>query len=265
MFGRRTLMTSSPGLLSGLSPKELRYYLRTEAWNAKFWGRMVEPISLRSARCLDLGCGVGALTTDLVRRGAEHAVGIDPNEDRIRVARIAAQALHPDVADRVDFLARTIQSLEGRAAFDVVVSRDTFEHIHDLPEVLVDVARLLKPDGRVYVGFGPLYRSPFGDHGLLGLRIPWAHLICAPMPDTPRFGSWPSRRRLDHLARELNGHRLAEIEAIVERSPLEAVSWKVNVSGHPAARLLSLGRAVPALREFVALNVYAELQHRRDV
>ena len=95
--------------------------------------------------------------------------------------------------------------------FDVVVSRDTFEHIHDLPEVLRHLARLLRPEGRVYVGFGPLYRSPFGDHGLLGLRLPWLHLLVAPMPDTPRFSRWPSVRQLELLDQELNGLTFAEI------------------------------------------------------
>jgi SAM-dependent methyltransferase len=260
------IVTDPPIGAAGLDPNELSYYRLTESWNGKFWRRTNGSGAPAGAVCLDLGCGVGALTTDLVRLGAERAIGIDPDADRIRVARLAARAFHRDLADRVEYRAAMIQQLEGQAAFDMVVSRDTFEHIHDLPQVLREVARLLRPAGRFYVGFGPLYRSPFGDHGLLGLRLPWVHLLVAPTPDAPRFDSWPSRRRLDLLDRELNGLTLNEIEAIVERSPLQVESLRVNVSDHPGMRLLSLARRIPVLCDFVTVNVYAVLrQASRDL
>lgn len=245
---------------AGLDSNEVCYYRLTESWNDKFWRRTNGSGAIAGAACLDLGCGVGSLTSDLVQLGAERAIGIDPDADRIRVARLAARAFHPDLADRVEYRAVRIQELEGRAAFDVVVSRDTFEHIHDLPAVLLEVARLLRPDGRVYLGFGPLYRSPFGDHGLLGLRLPWAHLLVAPMPNAPRFGNWPSRRRLGLLDRELNGLTLHEIEEIVEHSPLHVESLRVNVTDHPGMRLLSLAGRTSVLRDYTNVNVYAVLR-----
>lgn len=243
-----------------LASTELDYYRLTASWNDKFWRRLPGPAVIEGADCLDLGCGVGALTTDLVRRGAARAVGIDPDADRIRIARIAARRSHPDLLDRVEFRAARIQDLEGRGTTDVIVSRDTFEHIHDLPQVLEEIARLLRPDGVAYVGFGPLYRSPFGDHGLLGLRLPWAHLLVAPAPDAPRFGGWPSRQRIDLLRRELNGATFAEIAAVIGRSPMRIEALRVNVSDHPAVRLLDLARTVPGLREYVMVNVYAILR-----
>jgi SAM-dependent methyltransferase len=260
----RSFVTSVllPGSAAELDESEVGYYRRTESWNDKFWRRTNGSAAINGAVCLDLGCGVGSLTTDLVRLGALRAVGIDPDADRIRIARLAATAFHPDAVDRVEYRASTIQQLGGHAAFDVVVSRDTFEHIHDLPEVLEEVARLLRPDGRMYVGFGPLYRSPFGDHGLLGLRIPWAHLLVAPTPDAPRFGAWPSRRRLDLLDRELNGLTLAEIDATIEASPLVIESVHVNVSDHPGMRILSMVRRLGIVSDYVNVNVYAVLRPR---
>ncbi len=247
---------------SALDANELSYYRLTKSWNSKFWRRMPASAALIGATCLDLGCGVGALTTDLVRLGSARAVGIDPDSDRIRIARTAAMLFHPELIDRVEYMAARIQELEGVGVFDVIVSRDTIEHIHDLPEVLEEVGRLLRSDGRLYLGFGPLYRSPFGDHGLLGLRIPWAHLLVAPLPDAPRFGNWPSRRRIELLDVELNGLTLDEIQAIVDRSPLRFESIRVNVSRHPGMRLLSFFRRVPALRDYVTVNVYAVLCRR---
>ena len=101
-------MASDQRANPGLGSDELSYYRLTESWNAKFWRRTVGPEALTNAVCLDLGCGVGALTTDLVRRGAKSAVGIDPDSDRIDVARRAANAFHPDVGDRVEYRAAKI-------------------------------------------------------------------------------------------------------------------------------------------------------------
>jgi hypothetical protein len=82
------------------------------------------------------------------------------------------------------------------------------------------------------------------------------------MPDTPRLGNWPTRQRLDLLDRELNGRTLGEIKAIVERSPLEFESLRVNVSDHPAFRVLNMARAIPLLRDLMTVNVYAVLRQR---
>jgi SAM-dependent methyltransferase len=244
-----------------LDAEALHYYRLTESWNEKFWARMDGPVPVVGSRSLDLGCGVGALTTDLVRRGSIHAVGIDPDGERIRIARLAATLFQPHLVDRVEYRAERIQDLDGDARFDVVVSRDTFEHIHDLPVVLREIARVLRPGGRCYVGFGPLYRSPFGDHGLLGIRIPWAHLILAPMPNAPRFRARLGKRRVEELARELNGLALIEIEGMVELSPLRFESLRVNVSHHPGMRVLARARSIPRVREFATVNVYAVLVH----
>jgi hypothetical protein len=42
----------------------------------------------------------------------------------------------------------------------------------DLPEVLAAVRAKLKVGGRAYIGFGPLYHGPYGDHGWIREAIP---------------------------------------------------------------------------------------------
>jgi SAM-dependent methyltransferase len=64
--------------------------------------------------------------------------------------------------------------------FDLMTSKDTFEHVMDLPKVLCDMRERLKSGGRLYAAIGPLWNSPFGDHDtikrLIGVNLPWAHL-----------------------------------------------------------------------------------------
>ncbi|MGZ8502730.1 MAG: methyltransferase domain-containing protein, partial [Candidatus Limnocylindrales bacterium] len=242
-----------------LDDDAVAYYRLTEGWNAKFWSRFGGPPSLDGAICLDLGCGVGALSADIARLGAAAVTGIDPDRRRIEIASAAVAELHPEVAERVKFQTATIHDLQGAAKFDFVFTRDTFEHIHDLAAVLGECHRLLRPGGSVWAGFGPLYRSPFGDHGLLGLHLPWAHLIVAPSPTAPRIEAGLGDR-LSGTARELNGLTFEEIAGILERCPLEVASLRVNVSSHPLMRLLSMMRRVPRLTEYFTVNVYAVLR-----
>jgi 2-polyprenyl-3-methyl-5-hydroxy-6-metoxy-1,4-benzoquinol methylase len=76
--------------------------------------------------------------------------------------RFAQQNLHqnyPELADCVEFHCIDIADLpEGD--FDLMTSKDTFEHVMDLPKVLRDMRERLKSGGRLYAAIGPLWNSP---------------------------------------------------------------------------------------------------------
>lgn len=50
------------------------------------------------------------------------------------------------------------------ACFDVVSSDAVFEHLKNLPEVLTEFHRILRPGGVLYATFGPLWYGHGGDH-----------------------------------------------------------------------------------------------------
>src|SRR6185312_11789412 len=60
---------------------------------------------------------------------------------------------------------------------DYIVSKDTFEHLLDVPGVLRAALDRLRPGGRVYLAAGPLYNSPYGDHTRTRALLPWGHLF----------------------------------------------------------------------------------------
>lgn len=92
---------------------------------------------------LDLGCAGGFMAEALDDRGAR-VTGIDPAADAIGAARgHAAQTgrnIRYDVGVGEDLP-------YGDAAFDAVVCVDVLEHVRDLPLVLSQVARTLRPGG----------------------------------------------------------------------------------------------------------------------
>src|SRR5262249_53424998 len=48
--------------------------------------------------------------------------------------------------------------------FDVVYSHNAFEHIRDLSIAWNEVVRVVKPGGRIFVHFSPIWTHSFGHH-----------------------------------------------------------------------------------------------------
>ena len=94
---------------------------------------------------LDLGCGTGALTQELLAKSA-HVVGADASPDMVRKARM----LHPDIDFRVVDACR----MPWSNRFDVVFSNAVFHWISDQKALLENIFRVLKPQGRLVCEFG---------------------------------------------------------------------------------------------------------------
>jgi SAM-dependent methyltransferase len=108
---------------------------------------------------LDLGCGDGRLTRVLADQvGGFRLVGldVDPLETLLAEAEHFYERVHTTTGDRIP---------EPDASFDFVLSVSVMEHIPNLEAVLRDVARVLKPGGRLVttipaVGFHACLRGP---------------------------------------------------------------------------------------------------------
>jgi 2-polyprenyl-3-methyl-5-hydroxy-6-metoxy-1,4-benzoquinol methylase len=97
----------------------------------------------RPQNILDLGCGAGAVTSELVRRG--HAVyGLDIQDEAVR--RASTEGLHAQVWDLNQGLPFDDQ------CFDVAVATDVIEHVFDPLALLREVHRTLKDEGYAILG-----------------------------------------------------------------------------------------------------------------
>ncbi len=92
------------------------------------------PSDLRGARVLDAGCGTGALTLEVAKRGA-HVVGIDLSPTLINLAR---ERMPAELASRIHFLAGDMLHPTPGAGFDYCVAMDSLIHYRadDLVRVL---------------------------------------------------------------------------------------------------------------------------------
>lgn len=101
------------------------------------------PASLRDARVLDLGCGLGFFAREARARGAREVVGVDISERMLHEAR--ARTDDP----RIVYVRADLEQFEPeRGAFDLVVSSLALHYVADYPGIVRRVAAWLRPDGR---------------------------------------------------------------------------------------------------------------------
>ncbi|WEO93440.1 methyltransferase domain-containing protein [Streptomyces sp. FXJ1.172] len=152
-----------------------------QATNSAYNAHTDRPAMLRLAgdvsglRVLDLGCGAGHYSAELLRRGAGHVVGVEGSESLLRAAqeRLEDRAVlhHHDLEAPLSFLADE--------SFDLAVMALVYHHIDARGQLLAELRRVLRPGGTLLVStthptsdwtyFGGSYFAgervelPFGD------------------------------------------------------------------------------------------------------
>lgn len=133
-------------------------------------------------RILDLGCGTGHLTEQIAATAAK-IVGVDRSPDMIRQAREKYPSLQFAVMD-----AREIRFAE---LFDAVFSNATLHWIKEPEKVVVEIAKVLRPNGRFVAEFGG--KGNVG--GLMAAVERVWHKLNLPTPDPwyyPSVGEYSS-------------------------------------------------------------------------
>ena len=135
------------------SDKELafRYDLFiTPDWRDRFDTLVNKSVKMPlEARILDVNCGTGAHAIELAEQmpGKREVVGIDPSAERIAIAR--AKALVKKAKD-VKFEQGIASDLPFEShEFDVVIGDASMLPVDELEDVLAEMVRVARPEGRV--------------------------------------------------------------------------------------------------------------------
>jgi len=118
----------------------------------RFMGRYSAPLAVAFADALaiapgldalDVGCGPGALTAELVRRlGAEHVTAVDPSESFVEACR----ARQPGVDVR---LGRAEELPYPDASFDAALAQLVLHFVSDPEAAAREMRRVVRPGGLV--------------------------------------------------------------------------------------------------------------------
>lgn len=97
-------------------------------------------------RLLDVGCGTGALLHVLsVVSPWVQLQGVDPSAEMLRVAR-------KKLGSSADLTQASAEALPfPDSAFDIVVSTSVLHYLHDPHQALVQIERVLRPNGKLLI------------------------------------------------------------------------------------------------------------------
>lgn len=123
-----------------------------------FIREVVRAIPVEHARVADLGCGSGVILTEiLTMRPSWSGYGLDISEASVSYAR--RLATHKQVDGRAEFRAGNIDRLPyDDESLDLIVASEIIEHMPDPEQVVGEIARVLRPGGKVVV------TMPVGSH-----------------------------------------------------------------------------------------------------
>lgn len=100
-------------------------------------------------RVLEVGCGAGLLLANL-KTGTARVVGLDLHEALPRVRRMLSAVHQTDEP----LVRGNVLALPFReASFDAILCMSVLEHLRDLDRAIGELRRVLRPEGKLVLGF----------------------------------------------------------------------------------------------------------------
>ncbi|MEM7660215.1 MAG: methyltransferase domain-containing protein [Bacteroidota bacterium] len=216
-------------------------------------------------RVMEIGCGEGGVLRPFVEKGA-YCLGVDLSESRIETAKalMAAEVS----AGKASFLAQNVYEESFRAAhqanYDLIMLKDTIEHIPEQEKFIPYLRQFLKPGGTIFFGFPP-WRMPFGGHQQIcrnkwASKLPWFHLLPRGMYASVLRAFGESTRIVEDLLEiKDTGISTARFERIIRKESFEIVArthflfnpiyrYKFGLKPRKQAALIT---AIPHFRDVV--------------
>jgi 2-polyprenyl-3-methyl-5-hydroxy-6-metoxy-1,4-benzoquinol methylase len=221
------------------------------------------------ARVLEIGCGAGGVLRAFSERGAR-VTGVDLHEPSIAYARERFERELPGGPwrfERADIYDVEAADLDG--PFELIVLKDTIEHIHEQRRLLARLTEFLAPGGRAFFAFPP-WQMPFGGHQQICehrvlMRAPYVHLL-------PRAAYAALLRRLGESEETVDALlEIKETGISIERFERESAAAGLRIAARrlyavnpmyrfryglaPRRQNAALAE-VPVLRDFLTTSAY---------
>lgn len=201
--------------------------------------RYLPGLAFKGKKVLEVGCGGGLFLEELAKLGGV-CTGIDPSKKSISAARKHAAQSGLKIAYKD---ARGEKIPFPDKSFDFVACVDVLEHVNDLPKVIQEISRVLKPGGYfLYDTFNKTLKSK-----LIAIKVfqewKWTAFM---EPNTHDWGAFIRPDRLERLMRE-SGLTPRRRKGLAPRLLPPFLLWVLNrrargkITLHEAAQKLRLG------------------------
>lgn len=205
-------MNSSPETRESYNEWHARYAVDVEADTP--WHRLIRKYisqnDLAGKRVLEIGCGRGGFSCWLARRASpREIVAADFSSMAVQMGEQYARS---EGLSNITWQVADIQAIgHPEASFDTVISCETIEHVPDPVRAVAELARVLKPGGRLYLTT-PNYLGTMGLYRIY-LRLCGRTFSEEGQPINnftllPRTRSWVRRSGLRVLRATSIGHYL---------------------------------------------------------
>jgi len=243
-------------------------YFREQEWTTR---KFVLPLLRKFAQIdghasvLEIGCGEAGNLKPFLDIGCERIVGVDKTASKIRKAR----NFLPGGSQSIELLCEDIYDVKGLGTFDVVLVRDTLEHIHGQERFMSFIKRFVGTGGVVFLGFPP-WHNPFGGHqqmckGRFISKVPYLHILPASIYQFILEASGEEKRKVNNLLEiKATGITIERFEDILQNTgygALQKTLYFINPHyetkfGLKPRKQLSLISAIPYLRNFLITTCY---------
>jgi ubiquinone/menaquinone biosynthesis C-methylase UbiE len=169
---------------------------------------------LRDAQVLVAGCGIGMYAAQFRQRYTPHVEAFDIEVDRVRQAQGETPHTVVAAAEYLPYPANT---------FDTILSHEVLEHVADDRMAVAEMARVLKPGGRIVI-FVPNRWYPFETHGHY-----WRGTYH--FGNTPLINYLPDSLR-NQLAPHVRAYTKRKLRRLYAGLPLRAVSHRRIYGGY---------------------------------
>jgi SAM-dependent methyltransferase len=203
---------------------------------------------IKGKRIIDFGSADGDQSFALLDAGASEVLGIEILDARVDRANARRREGQP--------VAFAKYLMPDHLGYDIAISINSFEHFSDPDEILRQIHGALKPGGKLYMTFGPLWWSAFGPHQQDFTKMPWPHLFFSEDAVMGARASLMGRYdKRTYADRWLNQMSVAEYERIIGRQGFKVVSQQ-----YLCTRGMSILKQVPWLREIAINRIACVLQ-----
>jgi SAM-dependent methyltransferase len=271
--------------LNTLTEQHQRWFTGKISKWSQFWNRLGFPEipDLRGKKLLDLGSGLGGNSYAAAKSGASVTALEMDAEAHERSQQLISYA-DREIFDSINFINSSVEEFQEPSQFDYIICDEVFEHLLDFKQAVNRMAELLKDNGLLCSGWGPLWASPAGGHQLvlsLAFRKGLPSLTASPKSHSGPTVRLPyshrllTRKALDIYSREreiqhlssiedmgMNGFGVTQFWESLNNSNLRIERWIENAGEHPVYKILNVMAKFPGMRELATSNVYAVLKHK---